>query len=284
MVEVENEFEHKLMPLTTMSSGNGLAYRPDIYCYSVQIVNVCFIGDPKQGEEGWVLVDAGMPRSAKKIIKEAEKRFETGPSAIVLTHGHFDHVGAIVELIEHWKAPVYAHELELPYLTGIADYPPADPTVDGGMISELSPYFPHEGINLDDHVKALPENGSIPGLKGWSWVHTPGHTPGHISLFRQEDGTLIAGDAFVTVKQESLYKVITQEQEISGPPKYFTTDWGQAEQSVKKLAALKPSLAITGHGEPMFGQVLEDNLTLLVSHFNQIAVPVNGIYVNTILH
>ena len=50
------------------------------------------------------------------------------------------------------------------------------------------------------------------------------HTPGHISLFREKDRTLIAGDAFVTVKQEYLYKVITQEQEISGPPRYLTTD------------------------------------------------------------
>lgn len=281
---MESSFEHTLMPITTVASGDGLAYRPDIYCYPIQIVNVCFIGDPNQKKDGWVLVDAGMPRSAKKIIKEAEERFGTGPKAIILTHGHFDHVGAIVELIDHWNVPVYAHKLELPYLTGEADYPPADPTVEGGLISEMSPFFPHDGIDLDNRIKALPEKGIIPGMPYWKYIHTPGHTPGHISLFRENDATLIVGDAFVTVKQESLYKVVMQEQEISGPPKYFTTDWALAEKSVKKLAALKPYLAITGHGEPMFGQSLEDNLKLLTEKFGEIAMPEQGRYVNTKLH
>ncbi|MBD2872094.1 MBL fold metallo-hydrolase [Paenibacillus arenilitoris] len=272
------------MPLTSASSGEGLAYRPDIYCYPIQIVNVCFIGDPNREEDGWVLVDAGMPRSAKKIIKEAEQRFRSGPKAIILTHGHFDHVGAIVELIEHWNVPAYAHKLELPYLTGEADYPPADPTVDGGLVTEMSPFFPHDGIDLGDRVHPLPKDGGVPGLTGWKYIHTPGHTPGHISLYRGTDGTLIAGDAFVTVKQESLYKVIMQEQEISGPPKYFTTDWKQAEQSVKTLAALQPYLAITGHGEPMFGESLKANLKLLTEKFQEIAVPEHGRYVDGIVH
>lgn len=277
---MESSFEHTFMPITTASSGNGLAYRPDIYCYPIQIVNICFIGDPDRKEEGWVLIDAGMPRSAKKIIKEAEERFGTGPIAIILTHGHFDHVGAIVELIEHWNVPVYAHKLELPYLTGEADYPPADPTVDGGLISEMSPFFPHDGIDLGNRVMPLPADGSVPEMPGWKYIHTPGHTPGHISLFRELDDTLIAGDAFVTVKQESLYKVVMQEQEISGPPKYFTTDWKLAEKSVKKLAALKPYLAVTGHGEPMFGQMLEDSLQVLTEKFKEIAVPEQGRYVH----
>lgn len=276
---MESSFEHTFMPITTFASGEGLAYRPDIFCFPIQIVNVCFIGDPKDEHGGWVLVDAGMPRSAKKIIKAAEERFDFPPKAIILTHGHFDHVGAIIELIEHWNVPVYAHKLELPYLTGKSDYPPADSSVHGGLISEMSPYFPHDGINLDDHVRPLPKDGSIPGMPDWEYIHTPGHTPGHISLFRQDDGTLIAGDAFVTVKQESLYKVMTQEQEISGPPKYFTTDWDKAEKSVNKLAALDPYLAITGHGEPMFGELLKDNLKLLTQKFKEIAVPEQGRYV-----
>lgn len=276
---MESSFENTFMPLTSVANGEGLAYRPDIFCFPVQIVNVCFIGDPKQRDKGWVLVDAGMPRSAKKIIKAAEERFDFPPTAIILTHGHFDHVGAIIELIEHWNIPVYAHELEMPYLTGSSDYPPADPTVNGGLITEMSPFFPHDGINLDDRVSALPADGTIPVLPEWEYIHTPGHTRGHISLFRKGDGTLIAGDAFVTVKQESLYKVMMQEQEISGPPKYFTTDWVLAERSVKKLASLQPTLAITGHGEPMFGESLKSNLKLLCKKFHEIAVPEQGRYV-----
>jgi glyoxylase-like metal-dependent hydrolase (beta-lactamase superfamily II) len=59
----------------------------------------------------------------------------------------------------------------------------------------------------------------------WRYMHTPGHTSGHISLFRNEDGVLLAGDAFVTTNQESLIAVMTQKKELHGPPKYFTYNW-----------------------------------------------------------
>ena len=62
------------------------------------------------------------------------------------------------------------------------------------------------------------------------------------------------------MKQEYLYKVITQEQEISGPPRYLTTDWKAAKESVIKLEKLKPLAAITGHGIPMSGELLSTSL------------------------
>jgi glyoxylase-like metal-dependent hydrolase (beta-lactamase superfamily II) len=140
--------------------------------------------------------------------------------------------------------------------------------------------YPIRPIQLGDHVNILPKDGSIPNLPDWQWIHTPGHTPGHISLFRKQDRFLIAGDAFVTVKQESLYKVFTQEQEINGPPKYLTTDWDLARESVRLLEALKPNAVITGHGMPMKGPLLSDQLYILASEFDQIAIPRHGKYVH----
>ncbi|MDF2961098.1 MAG: metallo-beta-lactamase family protein [Paenibacillus sp.] len=276
---MENTFEDAFLPLTSVTSGRSQKAAYDVMCLSLQIVNVCFVGN-RRLNQGWVLVDAGMPRSADEIIAAAEERFQSSPNAIILTHGHFDHVGAIVELVKHWNVPVYAHELELPYLTGRENYPPADPTVDGGLVSELSPFFPNEGIDLDTHVSALPSDGTVPGMPGWQWIHTPGHTPGHVSLFREKDRFLIAGDAFVTVKQESLYKVIVQDKEISGPPKYFTTDWQAAWDSVKKLEALKPRAAVTGHGRPMDGTELAEGLKTLAEEFDRLSIPENGRYVH----
>nr|WP_275983899.1 MBL fold metallo-hydrolase [Paenibacillus hamazuiensis] len=265
--------------MTTLTSGISQTVLPDLVCLPLQIVNICLVGHPESDSE-WVLVDAGMPASHEKILLAAGHHFGRKPAAIILTHGHFDHVGALLELVREWNVPVYAHELELPYLTGRADYPPADPTVDGGLVTEMSPLFPNEGIDLDDHVHPLPADGTVPGMAGWRWIHTPGHTPGHISLFRDADRALIAGDAFVTVKQESLYKVIVQEQEISGPPKYFTTDWQAARDSVVKLEALKPSVAVTGHGIPMSGERLAAGLSELAVNFESIAVPEHGRYVH----
>ncbi|WP_412921708.1 MBL fold metallo-hydrolase [Mesobacillus foraminis] len=257
-----------------------LEIAPDIFSFTVQIVNLCFVGTP--GQKEFVIVDAGMPGSAEDIITAAQERFggDSKPKAIILTHGHFDHVGAVIELVQHWNIPVYAHEAELPYLTGKASYPEPDATVEGGLVAKMSPMFPNEPINLGSNVHSLPADGSVPHLPGFRWVHTPGHSPGHVSLFRDSDRALIAGDAFVTVKQESLYKVLTQQQEISGPPRYLTPDWKAAWDSVKKLEALKPSVAITGHGAPMAGELLAESLHRLVQEFDTIAIPDYGKYVD----
>jgi hypothetical protein len=74
------------------------------------------------------------------------------------------------------------------------------------------------------------------GIAGMEIYSYSGHAPGHISLYRQRDGVLLTGDAFVTTKQESAISVILQTREISGPPKYFTYNWGSATRSVRGLA------------------------------------------------
>jgi glyoxylase-like metal-dependent hydrolase (beta-lactamase superfamily II) len=276
--------DYKFIPATSIGSGVGIIVLPDIYSYTIQIVNICFVGNPDMKE--FVLVDAGMPGSADEIISITEERFgvNSRPKAILLTHGHFDHVGAIIELVEHWQIPVYAHKLELPFLTWKNSYPEPDPTVEGGMVAKMSPLFPNEPINLGNHVEPLPADGSVPYLPRFRWIHTPGHTPGHVSFFREEDRLLIAGDAFITVKQDALLKVLTQDQEINGPPRYLTTDWRQAWESVKKLAALGPAAAVTGHGLPMSGEELESGLQTLAAEFDRIAIPDYGKYVDKHLH
>ena len=159
------------------------------------------------------------------------------PSAIVLTHGHFDHVGALNALRETWDVPIYCHVEELPYVTGARAYPPPDPSVGGGVMARLATLYPRQPIDLGGQVRALPSDGTVPTLPAWRWIHTPGHTAGHVSLFREADRTLIVGDAFCTTKQESLLAVASQRPELHGPPAYFTTDWDAARDSVERLAA-----------------------------------------------
>lgn len=256
--------------------------RKDIILLEFTIVNCCIIIDSRKSTSEWILVDTGLNNSASFIKKSTEEIIgeEKPPIGILLTHGHFDHVGSVMELAEYWDVPVYAHEAEIPYLTGKKDYPKGDSTVDGGLVAEMSPAFPHHSINLGYRVVPLPSDGTIPGLNDWKWIHTPGHTPGHVSFYRERDGILIAGDAFTSLKQESLASVMTQREEISGPPKYLTTDWESAKKSIRKLYELKPSLAILSHGKPMEGDDLNQHLALLVNHFDEIAVPNQGRFVN----
>lgn len=276
--------DYQFIPITSHASGNGVAVLPDLYTHTVQIANIHFAGDPETGN--YVLIDGGTPESADEIIQAAERRFgkDSRPQAIILTHGHFDHVGSIIELIDRWNIPVYAHERELPFLTGKQAYPKPDIHVEGGILSRNSWLFPVEAIHLGGHVQALPEDHSVPFLEGYQWIHTPGHSPGHVSLFREKDRTLIAGDAFSTVKPEIMYKVMTQEQEIAGPPRYLTPDWKAAKASVEKLAALKPMIAVAGHGLPMSGALLATELDRLARDFDDIAVPDFGKFVDGEIH
>ncbi|AKG74860.1 Glyoxylase, beta-lactamase superfamily II [Salinicoccus halodurans] len=279
MSKMQYGSDYKKIPAYSKESGKTTEVLTDLCTYTNKIVNIHMVGDPGKGD--FVLVDAGFPDSSDEIIKAVEERFGEGsrPKAIILTHGHFDHVGSIIELIERWDVKVYAHQLEMPYLSGQKPYPKPDPAVEGGMMAKMSAMFPREPVDLGGNVEALPADGTVPYMQGFEWIHTPGHTKGHVSLYRAADGTLIAGDAFVTVQQDSLYKTMVQKKEIQGPPVYYTTDWEMARASVEKLASIEPETAVTGHGKALKGEELRHDLEKLVNNFEEIAVPSHGRYV-----
>lgn len=255
---------------------------PDVAYKRLMMVNVAYVGPKGAGDQGWILVDAGIPGMANAIADAGEDRFgpASRPSAIVLTHAHIDHVGSLEALADRWSTPVYAHVNELPFLDGRESYPPPDTGVGNGIMPALSGLFPRGPFDFSRWIKPLPEDGRIPGLPDWRWLPTPGHTPGHISLWREADRTLITGDAFITTNQESAYAVMTQKLELHGPPMYFTPDWDSARESVRQLAALEPEVVVTGHGRAMAGEQMRTALHTLARDFDRIAIPEHGRYVH----
>ena len=242
----------------------------------ISFVNVYLVGNPGGP---WVLVDTGLPGRSRQIRAAAERRFGVGgrPEAILLTHGHFDHSGSERELADIWDVQIYVHRLEVPFLTGKSLYPPTDPTV-GGAISFLSRFFPPNGMAaLGSRVAELPTDESVPGLPDWKWYPTPGHSPGHISLFREEDKTLIAGDALATVNMDSFPALLTGRQKLNRPPSPVTCDWVAARRSLACLAGLEPFTIACGHGVPMAGPGLAKELELLAEEFE---IPRHGRYVS----
>ena len=160
--------DNRTIPMTSVGSGKLREIKPDIAYYTNQIVNIIMIGQPNGS---WVLVDAVMPNSGNEIIKVAEERYgsDNPPSAIILTHGHFDHVGSIVALLQAWDTPVYAHLLEFPFLTGQQAYPEPDSSVEGGMLAKLSFLYPNEPIDIREALLPLPIDGRILELPDWEW-------------------------------------------------------------------------------------------------------------------
>jgi glyoxylase-like metal-dependent hydrolase (beta-lactamase superfamily II) len=245
----------------------------------ILFVNVFALSTPNGG---WTLIDTGLYLSTGKIKHWAESHFGKGskPEAIILTHGHFDHVGTVKDLTGEWNVPVYAHTAEFPYLTGREKYPPPDPGVGGGLMAIMSPLYPRTSADLSGKVQALPADGTVPTLPNWRWLHTPGHAPGHVSLWREEDRVMLPGDAFCTTKQESFLAVAKQTPELHGPPAYYTPDWDSARASVQALAKLCPRTIAPGHGLPMCGDEVADQLQKLAINFDHIAMPDHGKYVH----
>lgn len=226
----------------------------------------------------WTLIDAGLPFTASAIQNWTKKFSETPPNGIVLTHGHFDHVSAARDLADAWNVFIYAHPLEAPYLKGQKEYPAPNFAAGGGAMSLLSPLYPRSPVDLGNRLRLFASDGNsrLEEMPGWEIVHTPGHTPGHVSFFRRKDRCLIVGDAFCTTKPESFFAAaLTQPPELHGPPAYFTSDWNSARRSVQLLSQLNAAAVAPGHGQPLSGAMLSTQLRQLAQHFDEVAVPKN---------
>ena len=237
---------------------------PDVFRLSVYGTNVFFA----RSAASWVLIDTGWAwgNCGRTIRQAAEALFgpNARPAAILLTHIHPDHDGAALELARVWDCPVYVHPQELPLTTsdlaGLERF--ANP-LDRWLILPLLRALPPQWVesmrakaSLKDVARALDPDGTLPGLPEWTCVPTPGHTPGHISLFRERDRVLIAGDAVLTDDAGSLAGLLKMGLRLGQPhafrpPRY--TNWNQraTDASIGVLAALKPRVLATSHGAPI---------------------------------
>ncbi|WP_066278607.1 MBL fold metallo-hydrolase [Arthrobacter sp. OY3WO11] len=207
--------------------------------------------------QGWVLVDAGWPSAEQSIVAAAESLFGSGtrPAAIVLTHIHPDHAGCAPALARRWSVPVYVHPAELPQAAGTLLDEYASP-LDRRVLRPLLKVLPEGSMraaDMTDLVRPFDPAAGVPGLQDWTCVETPGHTPGHIALFRESDGVLLTGDAVLTTDLNSLSGLFSGATRVSGPPWIATWDWALAMASVAVLAGLRPRVLASGHGRAMSG-------------------------------
>ena len=238
--------------------------------------NVYFV----QSGSSWVLIDAAWPHRGRLIKETAESLFgaNTRPAAMLLTHIHPDHMGSARELAQLWSLPVYVHPDELPLATGdLSTLEQYCGPLDRWVILPVMRALPRRrresalaASNLTQVARAFDPSAGVPGLPDWECIHTPGHTPGHVSFFRTSDRVLITGDAVVSVKLNSLWGLLRNEQGLSGPPWYTTWSWQAAKESVAALAWLEPGVLASGHGIPLTGTGTAGELHAFAAQF---AVP-----------
>ncbi|MDM5338934.1 MBL fold metallo-hydrolase [Fictibacillus enclensis] len=125
-----------------------------------------------------IIFDPGS--EGKKIISLIEKR-GVKPLAILLTHAHFDHIGAVDEVREKWGIPVYIHKKEEDWL--------------GDTSKNGSAHFMQRIVAKDaDHL--ITEEGELKiGSFTFKVFETPGHSPGSVSYYAEEEEVVFSGDA-----------------------------------------------------------------------------------------
>ena len=171
---------------------------------------------------GLVLVDAGLPGAAEQLsVHLDDAGFEWDDVwAVLLTHHDGDHVGALPDVLDRTDAVVFAPREETPYVDGRED-----PLKGGESVG-----VPVD-VQLDGGAAFRTEAGPM------RVVGTPGHTPGHASLFFPETGLLVAGDALTA-----------PEGELEGPSEEFTLDMPEAAESVGRLAERDVERVLCYHG------------------------------------
>jgi glyoxylase-like metal-dependent hydrolase (beta-lactamase superfamily II) len=235
---------------------------PDVFCvgpWGRTQTNVYLV----RAGSSWVLVDAGWAQDAGRIRSAVRSVLgsETAPAAILLTHVHPDHAGAARELAAEWGCPVVVHPDEIPIATGDFDAMTryAGP-MDRWLILPVMRLIGRrrreavlEAGSLAGTVRSLGPDGLIPGIEGWRWVHTPGHTPGHVAYVRARDRVVISGDALLTLRVNDAAGFLWGRQGLSAPPWYTTWDRQAAHASIRAIADLEPSALAGGHGRPLTG-------------------------------
>ncbi len=186
---------------------------------------------------GVVLIDTATPGKSDSILKELAG-IHIKPSdikAIVITHAHPDHAGSCKALADKLSAKIYVHKDDADVLLGKAPYP-----APRNFIELLSAFVTKHLWKYESPGDAVPvEDGSrIQGFEDLKIIHTPGHTPGALSVLDPKTSVLFCGDA-----------INNRRNRLTGPMKYFMYDMDLAQESIKKIASLDFQTLCPGHGK-----------------------------------
>lgn len=197
-------------------------------------------------DEGRTLIDAG---NTSDIIHELDARYPEGVGRverIILTHPHFDHVGALGRLLMYCDADVYMHQEAFAY-TFLGEKSLPEIAREVGALDKLLPL--HDGDVLEV------------GAYDLEVIYTPGHTPGGICLYQRESRTLFSQD---------LVYPSTEEINYLSEPDPQTGNWDALVESLRKLMGYRVERLLPGHFAPMLEDGWQEIRTAFFETVNQV--------------
>ena len=199
--------------------------------------------DAEGGEASVTIVDSGWRHFHNRPALSYLRRLGYGPESVrglIATHWHPDHIGGMRGLQRLTGAPVWAHQIEAAAMAGEAESPVPNPVAQRWLRPLFWPLLAPLRSPSFPVARELKDGDGLPLLGGAKVVHTPGHTPGSISLYFPEEGALLVADA-----------VQRAGSRLTLPSRLFTSDMEAARESVRKLAELDFEVICFSHFQPM---------------------------------
>jgi glyoxylase-like metal-dependent hydrolase (beta-lactamase superfamily II) len=189
--------------------------------------------------DGVTVIDAGLPRSERKILAYLASLGKQARDVkrIIITHADFDHIGGLAALQRASGARTYASQIEADAIAmgrSSREIKATGFSLRRVLFSLLRPFMKLTPFQVDE---ILAEGQTLPVLGGLRVIETPGHTPGHISLFAPAVGVLFCGDSMVS-----------NDHGLHGSRPGITWDETRARESERKQAALGARIVCSGHG------------------------------------
>ncbi len=195
-----------------------------LHTFPADAVNVYLVGD--------VLIDAATRWATGGILRALRGRTVR---VVALTHCHPDHQGAARAVCRRFGAPLACHEADADAVAGRTPMRPNNWIIRLGRLTLAGPPC--------SVGRVLRDGDEVGDLRV---VHTPGHTPGHVSFFRESDRLLFTGDVLAN------FNVVTGKPALCEPPRAFSADPALNRRAIQTLVALRPKVVCFGHGPPLF--------------------------------
>ncbi len=218
-------------------------------------------------DDEYTMIDAGFQSTSSELLSTIHDEFGDNIriSRLVITHIHYDHYGGVNQVVSRFSSRVMMHQREMEVVNALSRAVSEEGvswlrllSVPNMVMDKVLKIISQERKNIPRPNQLINGELSIESISGtWRIIHTPGHTPGHVCLYNNDNGALISGDHLLP-------------QETSNVPFYPIEGYNPLRDYLASLTTvkrIKPSIVIPSHGEPFSSA--ESRIGELYRHHNE---------------